>query len=87
MERFGANKIPPLSKSYVWQRGDIRSFGSGDLSAEDGQRTADAVWVPGGAAVSSKQDDPVTKIAALFRRKDSAELMLHLFRILSLGKS
>ena len=54
--------------------------------AEHGQGTFPTFGVPGGAAVTSEEYDPVTEIAAFLRRKDRPELLLHLFRLLALGK-
>ena len=58
-----------------------------ELMAEHGQGTFPASGVPGGAAVTSEEYDPVTEIAAFLRRKDRPELLLHLFRLLAFGKA
>ena len=40
-----------------------------------------------GAAVPTEQNDPMAEIAALLRREDLAQLLLHLFRILTGGEA
>ena len=58
-----------------------------ELMAEHGHRTFPTFGVPGGAAVTSEEYDPVTEIAAFIRRKDRPELLLYLFRLLAFGKA
>jgi len=57
-----------------------------DLTAIGCQWASAAIRIPGSAAVSSKQNDPMAKIAGFFGGENFAQLLLHLFRIFSLRK-
>ena len=57
-----------------------------EFSAVGSQRALTAFGISGGAAIPAEEDDAVAEIAAFFRRQNGTQLLLHFFRLLSLGK-
>ena len=57
------------------------------VCAKLGEGTLCTLGRAGGADVSAKQNDAMAKIAAFLRRQDGPQLLLHLLRVFSLGKT
>ena len=77
-------KDPPLSQRYGTKRG-IRTLWI-IFFAKHGQGAFVAAGALGGAAIPAEQDDPVAEIGAFLRRKNGAQLLFHLLRLLALAQ-